>query len=48
VTGLVVGGRGACAAQKDGGSRCWGANGTGRFGDKTTHDHPVPMPIKIL
>ncbi len=42
---IAAGGAHSCAVMADGTAQCWGRNGSGRLGDNTTTNSPVPVPV---
>jgi len=46
-TAISVGELHSCAARKDGIAVCWGHNDSGRLGDGSTVDRPIPVPVKV-
>jgi alpha-tubulin suppressor-like RCC1 family protein len=45
---LAAGGDHTCALMREGNVFCWGANGSGQLGDKTTEDSSIPVMVAKL
>jgi alpha-tubulin suppressor-like RCC1 family protein/putative cell wall-binding protein len=45
ITHISAGSSQNCAVLDDGTARCWGSNGSGRLGDGTTVDSPLPVTV---
>jgi Regulator of chromosome condensation (RCC1) repeat len=48
VVAVTTGGRHACALVRNGGAKCWGANGHGQLGDGTTSESHAPVAVQGL